>query len=144
MKTKLVQSVRYNWRNVLPAEAPGCSQGTPYSLWVKEGDPTKVAVILAGGGACWTGENSALHGKRFYRPYAGLEEDPSDLGGVFDIDNAENPLVDYTIVYLPTANGDVFLGDSVTTYDVPIMGGQPASKINILHKGYDNAASALD
>ncbi|RDL35849.1 Uncharacterized protein BP5553_06461 [Venustampulla echinocandica] len=144
MKTKLVQSVRYTWRNVLPAAAPGCSQGTPYSFWVKEGNPTKVAVILAGGGACWTGENSALHGKRFYRPYAGLDEDPSDLGGVFDSDNPENPLADYTTVYLPTANGDVFLGDSVTVYDVPAMGGQPAGKITILHKGYDNAASALD
>ena len=144
MNTKLVKSVRHYWRNVLPAGAPGCSQGTPYSFWVKEGDPTKVAVVFAGGGACWTGENSALHGKLFYRPYAGLEGDPSDLGGVFDVDNPENPLANYTIVYLPTANGDVFLGDSVVVYDVPAMGGQPAGKINIVHKGYDNAVSALD
>jgi len=111
---------------------------------VKEGDPTKLAVILAGGGACWTGENCALHGKPFYRPFAGLEQDPTEFGGVFDTANPENPLADSTIVYLPTANGDVFLGDSVTTYDVPAMGGQPAGKINILHKGYENAASALD
>jgi hypothetical protein len=144
MQTQLAQSVGPVWRNVLSAGAPGCSQGTPYSFWVKEGDPTKLAVILAGGGACWTGENCALHGKPFYNPFAGLEKDPSKLGGVFDTDNPENPLADYTAVYLPTANGDVFLGDSVTTYDVPAMGGHPAGKINILHKGYDNAASALD
>jgi hypothetical protein len=144
MQAKLVQSCRHVWRNVLPVGAPGCSQGTPYSFWAKEGHPTKLAVIFAGGGACWTGENSALHGKPFYRPFAGLEGDPSDLGGVFDTDNPENPLAEYTIVYLPTANGDVFLGDSVMTYDVPAMGGQPACKINILHKGYDNATAALD
>ncbi|MCJ1398026.1 hypothetical protein MMC11_001223 [Xylographa trunciseda] len=144
MQTKLVQSFRNDWRNVLPAGAPGCSQGTPYSFWVKEGSPTKLAVILAGGGACWTGENCALHGKPFYRPFAGLEGDPSNLGGVFDTDNPENPLADYTMVYLPTANGDVFLGSSVTVYDMPAMGGQPAGKIKILHKGYDNATSALD
>jgi hypothetical protein len=135
---------RHVWRNVLPAGAPGCSQGTPYSFWVKEGDPTKLAVILAGGGACWTGESCALHGKPSYRPFAGLEQDPSELGGVFDTDNPENPLADYSIVYLPTANGDVFLRDSVTTYDVPAMGGQPAGNIEILHKGYDNAVAALD
>jgi hypothetical protein len=111
---------------------------------VKEGDPTKLVVILGGGGACWTGENCALHGKPFYNPFAGLEKDPSKFGGVFDTDNPENPLADYTAVYLPTANGDVFLGDSVTTYDVPAMGGHPAGRINILHKGYDNAASAVD
>jgi len=144
MQRQLVQSFRHTWRNVLPAGAPGCSQGTPYSFWVREGDPTKLAVILSGGGACWTGENCALHGKPFYRPFAGLEQDPSNLGGIFDTDNPENPLADYTVVYLPTGNGDLFLGDSVMTYDVPAMGGQPAGEINILHKGYDNAASALD
>ncbi len=85
-----------------------------------------------------------MRGKSFYQPFAGLEKDPSNLGGVFDIGNPENPLADYTLVYLPSANGDVFLGDSVTTYDVPATGGQPARKISILHKGYDNAASALD
>ena len=143
MQTKLLRSSRRVWRNVLPGGAPGCSQGTPYSFWAKEGHPTKLAVIFAGGGACWTGENAALHGKPFYRPFAGLEEDPSNLGGVFDIDNPENPLSDYTIVYLPSANGDVFLGDSVTVYDVPAMGGLPAGKMNIVHKGYENAVSAL-
>lgn len=143
MPKQFVQSVRHVWRNVLPAGAPGCSQGTPYSFWVKEGDPAKLAVILGGGGACWTGENAALHGKPFYRPFAGLEQDPTDFGGVFDTANPENPLAESTIVYLPTANGDVFLGDSITTYDVPAMRGRPASTINILHKGYPNAAAAL-
>jgi len=144
MHKPLASSVGHVWRNVLPAGAPGCSHGTPYSFWVKEGDPTKLAIILGGGGACWTGENAALHGKPFYRPFAGLEQDPTDFGGVFDTANPENPLADYSIVYLPTANGDVFLGDSVTTYDVPAMGGRPADKIHILHKGYPNAAAALD
>lgn len=165
MKTKLVQSLRRKimmasavlsafgcgaalaadgWQNVLPTGAPGCSQGTPYSFWAKQGDPTKLAVIFSGGGACWSGENCSLRGKSFYRPFAGISEDPSKLGGVFNADNPENPLAGYTIVYLPTCNGDVFLGDSVTTYNIPAKGGQPASKINILHKGYDNAASALD
>jgi hypothetical protein len=144
MHTRLAQSPTRRWRNVLPAGAPGCSQGTPYSFWAKEGDPTKLAVIFSGGGACWTGENCALHGKPFYRPCAGLEQDPSNLGGIFDTDNPENPIADYTLVYLPTCNGDVFLGDSVTTYDIPAMGGQPAGSIEILHKGYDNALAALD
>ena len=40
------QSVGHVWRNVLPAGAPGCSQGTPYSFWVREGDPTKLARAL--------------------------------------------------------------------------------------------------
>lgn len=144
MKHQLGRLVCQPFRNVLPAGAPGCSHDTPYSFWVRDGDPTKLAVVLSGGGACWTGENCALHGKSFYRPAAGLELDPSGFGGIFDMDNPENPLADYTIVFLPTANGDLFLGDSVMTYDVPAMSGKPASTVKILHKGYDNAASALD
>jgi hypothetical protein len=144
MTSEPVRSIRHDWRNVLPAAAPGASQGTPYSFWVKQGDPARLAVIFAGGGACWTGENCALHGRPFYRPFAGLEDGPGDGGGIFDTDNPENPFADYTLVYLPTANGDCFLGDAVAAYDVPAMGGKPAGKIDILHKGYDNAASALD
>jgi hypothetical protein len=139
-----VQSARCNWHNVLPAAAPGASQGTPYSFWVKEGDPTKLAVILSGGGACWTGENCALHGRPHYRAFAGLEQDPSNLGGVFDTDNVENPLAGYTLIFLPTANGDVFLGDATPVYDTPAMNGHPEGKLRILHKGFDNAMLALD
>ncbi|KAF2718694.1 hypothetical protein K431DRAFT_287427 [Polychaeton citri CBS 116435] len=47
------------------------------------------------------------------------------------------------MVYLPTANGDVFLGDSVVVYDVPEINGHQACKTKILHKGYENAMSAL-
>jgi Pectinacetylesterase len=144
MPIQPVQSVRHGWRNVLPAAAPGCSQGTPYSFWAKEGDPKKLAVILAGGGACWTGENCALHGRPHYRAFAGLELDPTNLGGVFDTDNVENPLADYTLIYLPTANGDVFLGDATPVYDTPAMNDHPEGKLTILHKGFDNAMAALD
>jgi len=93
MQTKFVQSHAHVWRNVLPAAAPGCSQGTPYSFWAKESDRTKLAIIFGGGGACWTGENTALHGKPFYRPFAGLEGDPSNLGGIFDISTRKTRLL---------------------------------------------------
>jgi hypothetical protein len=144
LPTLPAQSVRHVWRNVLPAAAPGCSQGTPYSFWVKQGDPTKLAVIFSGGGACWSGENCALHCRPHYHAFAGLEQDPSNLGGLFDTDNPENPLADYTLIYLPTANGDVFLGDATAVYDTPAMNGHPEGKVTILHKGFDNAMLALD
>jgi len=144
MSIQSVQAPRRVWRNVLPAAAPGCSQGTPYSFWVKEGSLEKVALILSGGGACWTGENCALHCRPHYRPFAGLELDPTPLGGIFDTDNAENPLADYTLIYLPTANGDVFLGDATRVYETPAMNGHPEGTAKILHRGFDNAMSALD
>jgi hypothetical protein len=111
---------------------------------VKQGDPKKLAVIFAGGGACWTGENCALHCRPHYQAFAGLELDPTNLGGVFDTQHIENPLADYTLVYLPTANGDVFLGDATPIYDTPAMNSRPEAKVTILHKGFDNAMLALD
>ena len=104
MPIQPVQPASRAWRNVLPAAAPGCSQGTPYSFWVKEGDPKKLAVIFAGGGACWTGENCALHFRPHYRPFAGRELDATNLGGVFDTGNVENPLADQT-AKLPSTTG---------------------------------------
>ena len=136
MPTQPGPTVNQPWRNILPAAAPGASQGTPYSFWVKEGDTTKLAVIFGGGGACWTGENCALHCQAHYRPFAGLELDPTNLAGIFDTDNPENPLADYTLVFLPTANGDVFLGDATQVYDTPAMNGHPEGKLTILHKGF--------
>jgi hypothetical protein len=35
MPSQAAPPVRQDWRNVLPAGAPGCSQGTPYSFWVR-------------------------------------------------------------------------------------------------------------
>ena len=52
MPTHPAPFVSHVWRNVLPVAAPGCSQGTPYSFWTKEGDAQRIAVILSGGGAC--------------------------------------------------------------------------------------------
>ena len=144
MSIQSTHSTQRVWRNLLPTAAPGCSQGTPYSFWAKEGDPRKVAVILSGGGACWTGENCALHCRPHYRAFAGLELDPTHLGGIFDTENVGNPLSDYTLVYLPTANGDIFLGDAAPLYDTPAMNGHPEGKVKILHKGFDNAMHALD
>jgi hypothetical protein len=40
MPTEPAKSVRRDWQNVLRAVASGCSQGTPYSLWAKEGEAT--------------------------------------------------------------------------------------------------------
>src|SRR3989344_3584552 len=67
------------WRNLLPTDAPGCAHGAPYSFWVRQADPHKLALILSGGGACWSGETCAP-GERRYRATAGLERDPTDLG----------------------------------------------------------------
>lgn len=64
--------------------------------------------------------------------------------GRVDTDNVENPLADYTLIYLPTANGDVFLGDATPVYDTPAMNGHPEGNLTILHKGFGNAMLALD
>jgi len=85
-----------------------------------------------------------LHCRPRYRAFAGLELAPTNLGEVFDTDNVENPLADYTLIYPSTANADVFLGDATPVYDTPAMNGHPAGKLKILHKGFDNAMLALD
>jgi hypothetical protein len=88
-----------------------------------------------------------LHCRPHYRAFAGLELDPTDLGGIFDTENVENPLADYTLLYLPTANGDLFLGDAEPVYDTPgccqsnrnwspVRRTLPLPRFSLGHKGF--------
>ncbi len=133
-----------DWRNILPMNAPGCAADTPYSFWARAGNPEKLAVILPGGGACWSGDScDATSEHSNYDSDASLDDDPSNEGGIFDFANAENPLLDYSFVLLPTCNGDVFLGDSVVDYTAEADDGTTRD-YQVKHKGYANAMTAIN
>jgi hypothetical protein len=57
-----------------------------------------------------------------------------DLGGVFDETNPENPLANWSIVYVPYCTGDVHVGDAQTVY---------SDTVTIDHNGFPNADKGL-
>ncbi len=84
---------------------PICVAGTPYSVYTRQGNPRKLLVFMQGGGACW---------QDFYQcnVLAEAQAPPGPGTGIFDFDNPQNPLRNYSIVYMPYCDGSVFAGDN--------------------------------
>jgi hypothetical protein len=124
--------VSTDWRKVLAPASCMCSDGTPFHYWVRDGDPEKVFFYLEGGGACFSAETCASETATYNVNLDG-DEGPGD-GGVFDIENDENPLADHSMVYVPYCTGDLHLGDKANQY---------SDEVTVQHNGYTNTSTAL-
>ncbi len=120
------------WMSIRPDDCE-CSDGSPFELWQRPADPTRVLLYLEGGGACFNAETCSPASPIFTK---NLELGQAPGGnGIFDADNPENPFADYSIVYVPYCTGDVHLGDRINEY---------TDTLTISHTGFDNASSGLD
>ena len=122
------------WRQVI-AEDCECSDGSEYSYWVREGDPEKVMLFFDGGGACFTAETCDPNGAPTYSVEA--DDDPNSAdAGVFDLDNPDNPVRDWTMVFMPYCTGDVHIGTRA--------GVDYGDGVVINHTGYLNATKGFE
>jgi len=81
-----------------------CRNGQPAGVGINPSPGSdKLLIYLEGGGACF---NSSCDVTAFDTPFL----PPSD--GIFDRNNADNPLRDYNMVYVPYCTGDVHAGDA--------------------------------
>jgi hypothetical protein len=122
------------WERV---EAPAdcmCADGAPWAYFVREANPEKVVFLLDGGGACFSAETCAP-GAGQYKEAIGYDGGFSETNGVFDLDNPDNPLADYTMVFVPYCTGDVHAGNITKDYGNGVV---------IEHKGFVNGSTALN
>jgi hypothetical protein len=111
-----------------------CADGSDYWIHSRDGDPDKVVLYFQGGGACFT-EGMCDFEDGTYKVTTGEDDNPGDDGtGIFEFDNPDNPLADWSFVFVPYCTGDVFLGDATTTY----------GEITVEHNGFENAMYGLD
>jgi hypothetical protein len=108
-----------------------CADGGPITFYERPADPTKVMLYFQGGGACFSAETCAFDGGTYAVDPGGA---PGD-GGLFDADNPENPVGDFSIVYVPYCTGDVHIGDATTEY---------APGLVVEHNGNVNGTKALE
>ncbi len=118
---------------------PVCIAGTPYSAFTKKGNPSKLLIMLQGGGACW---------QNFYFCNILSEDAPPPLSGPasgiwvdsFDTgtETIPNPVGDWSVVYMPYCDGSVFTGDN----DVvdPVFPFGPVR----FHRGLRNLTAGID
>jgi hypothetical protein len=116
---------------------PICIAGTPFSAFTKQGNPSKLLIMLQGGGACW---------QDFYNcnVLAEDQEPPPPQVGIWDSSSPDNPFADYSIVYMPYCDGSVFSGDN-DVFD-PAFGaaiGVPSAVVRF-HRGMRNQTAGID
>ncbi|NNF17460.1 MAG: hypothetical protein HKN70_12000 [Gammaproteobacteria bacterium] len=116
---------------------PICIAGTPYSVFTRGGNPSRLLIFEQGGGACWQG---------FYNCNV-LSEDqepPTDRVGIWDFEAKDNPFANYSIVYMPYCDGSVFTGDNdVFDPDFGLAIGVPAVQVRF-HRGLRNQSAGMD
>ncbi|MEM9203767.1 MAG: pectin acetylesterase-family hydrolase [Actinomycetota bacterium] len=122
------------WRQVMAGDDCACSDGSPYSYWVREADPDKVMLFFDGGGACFSAETCNPETATYS---VQADDDLNEFStGVFDLDNPANPLGDWSMIFMPYCTGDVHIG---TNADFDYGDG-----VVVNHTGFLNASKGLD
>lgn len=118
-------------------DGPICIAGTDFSVFTRQGNPSKLLIFEQGGGACW---------QDFYNcnVLAEAQEPPVARVGIWDFDSKDNPFADHSIVYMPYCDGSVFSSDN-DVFD-PAFGvaiGVPAVVVRF-HRGMRNQSAGMD
>lgn len=127
------------------SNAPGADPA--YRFWARRGASNKLVVFFDGGGACWDDVTCAIprlaiHGRDsdgLYKAELLASDNPNTLNGIFDFNNARNPLRDWSFVFVPYCTGDVHSGSNTAHYTDPDDG----LAYPIEHRGADNFAVVL-
>lgn len=122
------------WEQVKPGGDCQCADGSEFSFWVREADPTKVVFFFQGGGACFSAETCSPDDSTS-KLTTGPSDNPTGEDGVWDFDNPQNPFADYSFVFVPYCTGDVHLGNKTQEY---------TPEVTVQHKGFVNGTAALD
>ncbi|MDX2166281.1 MAG: pectin acetylesterase-family hydrolase [Deltaproteobacteria bacterium] len=92
-----------------------CGDGSPYAFWVRlapAGSPVENVVVgMQGGGVCIFGEDCATRPADLFEAM----NDQPETGGPLSNDPQISPFADWTKVYLPYCNQDVFIGGGTTS-----------------------------
>jgi hypothetical protein len=119
-------------------DGPLCIAGTPYSVFTRAGNPDKLLIFMQGGGACWQDFyfcNILSEDQEPPPPLpVGIWSESSEL----NTGPLQNPLADYSVVYMPYCDGSVFTGDS----DI-VDPNFPFGPVRY-HRGLENASAGVD
>ena len=136
-------ALRAAWADLDAPPGTGCATDSSYKLVIHPGAPDKVLLFLNGGGACWRAIECNPNGRPTYTTRADSANDPRQQAGIFALDNPQNPLRDFTMVYVPYCTGDVHLGARTVRYALPRRGSDAPVEVDIRHQGAANVEFAL-
>lgn len=126
------------WREIPGPAGTQCAFGDAYR-WYARSEPgaDRLVIYFQAGGACWSAETCAEIAPGWNKTITLAEL--KRLRGIFGFDNAENPVRDDAIVFIPYCSGDVHAGATDVEYPSKV-GGPP---VTVHHRGAINANAAL-
>ncbi len=124
-----------DWVEHQADEGCQCADGSEFTYWSRTADPERVVLYFQGGGACFSAETCSFTDGTYL-----VQADPGQVttetpSGIFDFENPDNPLADWSFVFVPYCTGDVHIGDNVNEY---------TEDLTVAHVGWRNARSAMD
>ena len=108
-----------------------CRDGSSTGIGVRRGTTDKLVIFFEGGGACFNGFTCLANPGSFGLPDFNDWQWGAGWGGIFDITEEDNPVRDWSFVYVPYCTGDVHAG---STSDVEIADVQGVQQFH----GYSN------
>jgi hypothetical protein len=124
-----------------------CSDGSPFSIFIRKGKSDNLIIHFSGGGACWDGKTCAspitmmnflsrdTQLKSYYVPRI-YKFIPNIITGLVD-NNESNPFKDWSVVYIPYCTGDFHVGNVTNVYQYDNR------EFEIHHNGRNNSIAAL-
>jgi len=122
------------WNMIAGGEDTICSRGTDYSFFVRPGDSEKLMIHFQGGGACWNGVTCSEGPLQTFDDAVRDGEVEVYQAGLFDAENPDNPVGEYTQIVVAYCTGDIHVGDATVNY----------GDLVIEHNGARNADAVLD
>lgn len=133
-------SLDRGWNRIPGRDGTGCAGDSTFVFRVRPALPDKVFIYLNGGGACWRAQDCDPKGRPTYTTNVDSANDASIRQGLFDVSNDDNPIRDFTMVFVPYCTGDLHLG--ARTVDYESRAG--ARTFSVRHAGAENVAAVLD
>lgn len=107
-------------------EFPGarCRDGSAAGLYTIRGAAKKLAIILEGGGMCESDQSCLVNADNMQHPLVALGDLMLLTGtGLFNRQRSDNPIHDWSVVYVPYCTGDQMIGANPHGF-VPNVGPQ--------------------
>jgi hypothetical protein len=136
------EGLQAGWNEIAPGGSTTCALGDPYAFWVRPGTVNRVVIDFIGGGACWNAFTCGANAGDAICTQTVDSVRSAVAGGVpvgiYDHDNAANPVKDWYHVVVPYCTCDIHWGDNTATYD------NQGDMITVQHRGAVNARAVLD
>lgn len=142
-----LSEMKAGWNTVEPGGATICSKGDKFKYFVRPGATDKVVIEFSGGGACWSDKTCPLAASASIFS-ATVEtpayvDDESKATGITNHTRDDNPVKDWTHIFIGYCTGDVHAGDNVKTYIDENPPTPEEKEVVINHKGAVNTRAVL-